>query len=59
MPNRIKQISRKDEVTRMNEYSSIYRGDRGREITPGHTTRETSAFLSHALWSSQLLERRW
>lgn len=37
MPNRIKQIGRKDEVTRVNEYhwySPIYRADRGREMTP-------------------------
>lgn len=61
MSNRIKQIDHKDEVTRVNEYhwySPIRRAER--EMT-FWTTRETSAFLSHALWSSRLLDerRRW
>jgi len=59
MPSRIKQIGRKDEVVRV-PLIFTYMPHRSWTRNDPRTTGETSAFLSHALCSSRLLdERRW
>lgn len=63
MPNRIKQIDREDEVTRVNEYQLIFTYMSRRPWTAekwslGHTTRETSSIFVSCIMEQSVIRRK-